>query len=113
MKLNDHAYFLNSSAQDPTNSKKLVYKESTISDFATNLYFDAIMQPANAATYYYGYIQVTDVINGLTKKGYSLYDAHKAFLNSARGINSSQGHPHRIAGFIPCRWTSINPKGML
>ena len=82
VKLNEHAYFLNSSAQDPTNSKKLVYKESTISDFATNLYFDAIMQPANAATYYYGYIQVTDVINGLTKKGYSLYDAHKAFLDA-------------------------------
>ena len=38
---------------------------------------------------------------------------HTAFLNSARGINYSQGHPHRIAGFIPCRWTSINPKGML
>lgn len=82
VKLNEHAYFLNSSAQDPTNSKKLVYKENTISDFATNLYFDAIMQPANAATYYYGYIQVTDVINGLTKKGYSLYDAHKAFLDA-------------------------------
>ena len=82
VKLNDHAYFLNSSAQDPSDSKKLVYKESTISDFATNLYFDAIMQPANAATYYYGYIQVTDVINGLTKKGYSLYDAHKAFLDA-------------------------------
>ena len=82
VKLNEHAYFLNSSAQDPTNSKKLVYKESTISDFATNLYFDAIMQPANAATYYYGYIQVTDVINGLTNKGYSLYDAHKAFLDA-------------------------------
>lgn len=82
VKLNEHAYFLNSSAQDPSDSKKLVYKESTISDFATNLYFDAIMQPANAATYYYGYIQVTDVINGLTKKGYSLYDAHKAFLDA-------------------------------
>lgn len=68
VKLNEHAYFLNSSAQDPSDSKKLVYKESTISDFATNLYIDAIMQPANAATYYYGYIQVTDVINGLTKK---------------------------------------------
>lgn len=82
VKLNEHAYFLNSSAQDPSDSKKLVYKESTISDFATNLYIDAIMQPANAATYYYGYIQVTDVINGLTKKGYSLYDAHKAFLDA-------------------------------
>lgn len=40
------------------------------------------MQPANAATYYYGYIQVADVINGLTKKGYYLYDAHKAFLDA-------------------------------
>ena len=55
-----------------------------------------------------------------TAGGYDIHHGHSrqatlhtAFLNSAGGINSSQGHPHRIAGFIPCRWTSINPKGML
>ena len=77
-----YPYFLKSFKQKDDKPTELEYKESTLTNFAENLYFDAIMQPANAATYYYGYIQVTDVINGLTKKGYSLYDAHKAFLDA-------------------------------
>lgn len=77
-----YPYFLKSFKQKDDKPTELEYKESTLTNFAENLYFDAIMQPANAATYYYGYIQVTDVINGLTNKGYSLYDAHKAFLDA-------------------------------
>ena len=77
-----YPYFLKSFKQKDDKPTELEYKESTLTNFAENLYFDAIMQPANAATYYYGYIQVTDVVNGLTNKGYSLYDAHKAFLDA-------------------------------
>ncbi len=82
MGIDENSYFLNSFKQDPADNKKVILKKSTVSDLAENLYLDAIMQPANAATYYYGYIQVTDVINGLRQKGYSLYDAHKAFLDA-------------------------------
>mgnify|MGYP004643545649 CR=1 FL=1 len=82
MGIDENSYFLNSFKQDPADNKKVVLKKSTVGDLAKNLFIDAIMQPANAATYYYGYIQVTDVINGLRQKGYSLYDAHKAFLDA-------------------------------
>lgn len=51
-------------------------------DFANTLAINSVLSPCNAATYYYSYLQVNNIINALKAKGYSDHDAHKAFLDS-------------------------------
>ena len=81
LKINEHPSILNSFTTDE-DTGKLVFVRRTVKDFANNVAVNAVLDPANAATYYYGYIQVKNIISGLQNKGYSVYDAHKAFLDN-------------------------------
>lgn len=81
LKINEHPSVLSSFTADEETGK-LVLVRRTVKDFANNVAVNAVLDPANAATYYYSYIQVKNIISGLQNKGYSVYDAHKAFLDS-------------------------------
>ena len=81
LKINEHPSVLSSFTADE-DTGKLVFVRRTVKDFANNVAVNAVLDPANAATYYYGYIQVKNIISGLQNKGYSVYDAHKAFLDN-------------------------------
>lgn len=79
LNLTDSSYLMSGYTTD---EDELVYSTSTVADFANNLSANSVMFPCNAATYYYSYLQLSDIISALKSKGYSDYDAHKAILDS-------------------------------
>lgn len=77
-----YPYLLPTYEDDTDGDGKTETVRATKEKYANSLTANSILFPCNAATYYYGYMQVSEIITSLQNKGYSDIDAHKAFLDS-------------------------------
>ncbi len=80
--ISSYSYLLPTYEDDTNDDGVPETVRATPERYANSLIFNSIMFPCNAATYYYGYLQVSEIIGGLKAKGYSDLNAHKAYLDN-------------------------------
>lgn len=62
--------------------KTMEFRETSVKDFASNLAANSVLFPCNAAVYYYGYLQLNQVISALRAKGMTDLEVHGTILDN-------------------------------